>query len=140
MRAVPVLLLALPLAAQVLPQQRIHRGLTNLFNGTWTAALNEWNTQGTLTPQALETARVQLEALASTPRGLEALHTPHPPLRTSRWERHWVMATHDAGPLFLTFDFMLHRDEWRLFRLQVTDDPKVFLPDLERLTREVPRK
>lgn len=140
MRPLAALLLTLPLAAQVAPTARIQRGMGNLFNGTWSAALGEWATNGTLQPQALETLRSQLETLAPSPRTLEPWTSPHPPLRTARWERHWVMATTDTGPIFLTFDFMFHRGDWRLFRLNVTDDPRVFAPDLERWAREGAKK
>lgn len=121
----------LPMAAQA-PLERIHQGFRALPTGNWDYALKEWTKDGVWVDVEGK-FKLKLDAFISNPRTMgrwESINLPH---TTSIWQRHWAMATFDQGAVFFTFDFMMHKGQWRLIGIQATQDPSDILPHLDLL-------
>lgn len=129
MRAVPVLLLTLPLAAQgpSLAMGRTTEGLKALNVGRWEDALRSWSREGYLSGEATIQLQDQLQALIPSTRSVGGWAPFRKPLVTELWERHFLTVAFDEGAVFLVFDWIQHRGHWRLQRLQVVQDPTPFL-------------
>ncbi len=133
MRALPALLLALPfaspLAAQGAPAAmgRTAEGLKALNVGRWEDAVQSWSREGYLSGEELVRLQERLESLIPTTRSVGGWTPFRKPLTTELWERHFMVVTFDQGALFLVFDWIHHRERWRLQRLQVVQDPSIFL-------------
>lgn len=126
------------LSAQA-PLERIHLGFRALPTGNWDYALREWTRDGTWV-DAEGKLKQKLEAWISSPRTFghwEAITTPH---LTSTWQRHWVMASFDQGAVFFSFDYVLHKAQWRLIGVQASQEPSDLLPHLDLLPAVLAKK
>lgn len=129
MRALPALLLALPLAAQDAPMasHRTMEGLKALNVGRWEDALRAWSREGYLGNEELTRLQDRLQAFIPSTRSVGSWAPFRKPLTTELWERHFITVTFDDGAVYLVFDWVLHKEHWRLQRLQAVQDPTVFL-------------
>ncbi len=129
MRALPVLLIALPLAAQGAPValSRTAEGLRALNVGRWEDALRSWSRDGYLSADELTRIQDRLQGFISSTRTVGSWATFRKPLSTDLWERHFITVTFDDGAVYLIFDWILHKERWRLQRLQAVQDPTPFL-------------
>jgi hypothetical protein len=131
--------IAFPLAAQF-PQQRIQTGFKTLSTGNWESALKEWSRDG-IWADADGKLKTKLDGLIPGPRSVGHWDSVNLPYLTATWQRHWMMATFDQGAMFFVFDFVLHKNQWRLHALQATQDPSEALPHLDLLPGTLaPRK
>ena len=120
-----------PLLAQA-PLEKIHQGFKALPTGNWEYVLREWTKDGTWVDVDGK-FKTKLDAWISSPRTFgqwEPVNLPH---LTPTWQRHWAMATFDQGAVFFSFDYVLHKAQWRLISIQATQDPAELLPHLELL-------
>jgi hypothetical protein len=129
----PALLLVqtLGLAAQG-PHERIQLGFKALPTGNWDYALREWTRDGTWVDVDGK-LKGKLEGWIPGPRTFghwEPMTLAH---RTPVWQRHWVTASFDQGVVYFSFDFVLHKTQWRLASLQAAQDPTEILPHLDLL-------
>jgi hypothetical protein len=129
MRALPALFLTLPLAAQgpALALGRTTEGLKALNVGRWEDALRAWSREGYLGAEELLRLQGQLQALIPSTRAVGGWAPFRKPLTTELWERHFLTVSFEEGAVFLVFDWIQHRAHWRLQRLQVVQDPTLFL-------------
>ncbi|MDR3683067.1 MAG: hypothetical protein P4L11_04985 [Geothrix sp.] len=137
----PAALLAavLPLAAQS-PSERIHSGFKILSTGSWEAALKEWARDGVWV-DGEGRLQARLEALVPGTRSIGRWESVNLPYLSPTWQRHWMIATFDQGPLFFLFDYVHHNGQWRLVALQVAQDPEEVLPHLDLLpSLQAPRE
>jgi hypothetical protein len=130
-RALPLaLLFSFCLVAQV-PAERIIAGFKSLSTGSWSDAFKEWDKQALpYVPVDQEPRKVLEDWIPKTWSigGWELLQST--PLSKS-WQRQWWLASFDQGVVFFTFDYVMHKGEWRIFRIQVSRDPAVVLPGLD---------
>ncbi len=124
---IPVLLLTLPLAAQVSPAQRSLDGLQKLRVGRWEDAFQEWGRESFLSPEALDGLQAACAKAAPLNRSLGHIAAFREPIHTDLWDRQYIVVTFDGPAVFFVFDWIWHRDMWRLQRLQVAQDPTPFL-------------
>jgi hypothetical protein len=68
---------------------------------------------------ASELDAVQAASLKAAPlnRSLGRFAPFREPVRTELWERHFIGVTFDGAAIFLVFDWIWHKDLWRLQRL-----------------------
>lgn len=124
------LLFSICMVAQV-PAERIIAGFKTLSTGSWSDAFSEWDKQALpYVPVGQEPRRVLEEWIPKTWTigGWELLQAT--PVSKS-WQRQWWLASFDQGVVFFSFDYVLHKGEWRIFRIQVSRDPAVVLPGLD---------
>ena len=124
---VALLVTALPLVAQS-PSERIQTGFKILSTSNWESALKEWardDVDGRL--------QARLEGLVPGTHSLGRWEPVNLPYLCPMWQRHWMMASFDQGPMFFMFDYAHHKGQWRLVALQVTQDPGEILPHLDLL-------
>ncbi len=141
MRALPALLVALPLAAQGAPMalSRTVEGLKALNVGRWEDALRSWSREGYLGGDELTRLQDRLQTFIPSTRSVGSWATFRKPLTTELWERHFITVTFDDGAVYLVFDWVLHKEHWRLQRLQAVQDPTVFLKGETGLSPEPSR-
>ena len=124
-------LLALPLPAQS-PMEKIQSGFKALPTGNWDYALREWTRDGTWVDVDGK-LKQKLEGWIAGPRTIghwQAIALPH---LTATWQRHWFVASFDQGTVFFSFDYVLHKAQWRLTAFQATQEPSEVLPHLDLL-------
>jgi len=125
-----LLLLSVPSMAQT-PSERINNGFKALGAGSWADAFKEWEKQALpLAPVDPDPRKVLEEWIPKT-WGIgswELLQTS--PLGKA-WQRQWWVASFDQGVVFFSFDYVMHKGEWRIFRLQVSRDPAALFPGLD---------
>jgi hypothetical protein len=130
-RALPLTLLySICILAQV-PAERINAGFKSLSTGSWSDAFKEWDKQALpYAPVDQEPRKVLEDWIPKTWSigGWELLQAT--PL-SKTWQRQWWLASFDQGVVFFSFDYVLHKGEWRIFRIQVSRDPAVVLPGLD---------
>ena len=130
-RALPLtLLISFCMLAQV-PAERINAGFKSLSTGSWSDAFKEWDKQAlAYVPVDQEPRKVLEDWIPKTWSigGWELLQAT--PL-SKTWQRQWWLASFDQGVVFFSFDYVLHKGEWRIFRIQVSRDPAVVLPGLD---------
>jgi hypothetical protein len=125
-----VLLLSFGLVGQV-PVERVNAGFKSLGTGSWNDAFKEWEKQAlpfaAVDPEPRKVLEEWIpktwsignwELIQTTPIG-------------KVWQRQWWVASFDQGVVFFSFDYVFHKGEWRIFRIQVTRDPVVVLPGLD---------
>ncbi|MFZ1613535.1 MAG: hypothetical protein WAT51_05150 [Holophaga sp.] len=125
-----VLFLSMHSMAQV-PAGQVNNGFKTLSTGAWADAFKEWEKQALpLAPVDPEPRKVLEEWIPKTWSigGWELLQTT--PLG-NKWQRQWWLASFDQGVVFFSFDYVFHKGEWRIFRLQVSRDPATVLPGLD---------
>lgn len=120
-----------PLSAET-PLDRVQTGFRSLGTGAWDTALREWTRDGTWV-DVEGRLKLKLEGWISNPRAIGRWEAFNPPHLTTLWQRHWMMASFDQGAVFLTFDFVAHKGQWRLVGLQATQDPAEALPHVDLL-------
>lgn len=121
----------LPLSAET-PLDRIQTGFRSLGTGAWDTALSEWTRDGTWVDGEGK-LKLKLEGWISNPRAIgrwEVFNSPH---LTTLWQRHWMVVSFDQGAVFLTFDYVAHKGQWRLAGLLATQDPAEVLPHVDLL-------
>lgn len=128
---VPFLLLTLPLAAQT-PVERIQSGFKALPTGNWDYAVREWTRDGTWVDVDGK-LKQKLDGWFPGPRTIGHWQAIAPPFLTPTWQRHWYVASFDHGTVFFSFDYVLHKSQWRLTVFQATQDPTEILPHLDLL-------
>jgi hypothetical protein len=127
MRPALIFSLALPVIAQSAGAQRSLDGFQRLRVGRWEDAFQEWTREGLLGNDEADALLATCLKAVPANRTLGQVSTFHEPLNTHLWERHYFIATFDGAALFLVFDWVRHKEHWRLQRLQVVNDPSPFL-------------
>ncbi|HEX9080911.1 MAG TPA: hypothetical protein VF768_01470 [Holophagaceae bacterium] len=135
-----ILLLAAPLLGQsTSPGDRIEAGFRTLSVGSWDDAFKEWKKDSLPLDGTGTEAQSRLEAWIPKTWSIgrwEPILTV--PVATG-WQRQWWMASFDQGVVILAFDHVLHKGEWRLFRIEASRDPKALLPNLDVLAAQAQR-
>jgi hypothetical protein len=134
------LILAAPLPAQsAAPSTRIEAGFKTLSTGSWEDAFKEWRKDGLpLDASEIEVRKHLEEWIPRTWNiGSWELVLSSPP--SPSWQRQWWLATFDQGVVFFAFDHVWHKGEWRLFRIEVSRDPKNLIPNLDLLAGQAQR-
>jgi len=128
---VALMVTALPLVAQS-PSERIQAGFKILSTSNWESAMKEWARDGVWS-DVDGRLQARLEGLIPGTRSIGHWEPVNLPYLIPMWQRHWMMASFDQGPMFFMFDYMHHKGQWRLVGLQVAQDPGEMLPHLDLL-------
>ncbi len=126
--------LALPLSAQSLvsvPSQRILAGFSALSTGGWADAFKEWEKYALPQETTDPGPRKQLEEWIPRTWSIGTCEQLQAASLTASWQRQWWLTSFDQGVVFFAFDFVHHKGEWRLFKIQVSRDPKALVPGLD---------
>ncbi len=140
LRALPALVLTVPLLAQsTAPADRIEAGFRTLSTGSWDDAFKEWRKDSLPMDGTAGEAQTHLEAWISRTWSIGRWEPVLAVPAASGWQRQWWMASFDQGVVFFAFDHVLHKGEWRLFRIEASRDPKALLPGLDLLAAQAQR-
>ncbi len=125
-----VLLVSFGLLAQV-PAERINAGFNSLSTGSWSDAFKEWDKQALPSAPVDQEPRKALEEWIPRTWNIGGWELLQATPMSKTWQRQWWLASFDQGVVFFSFDYVLHKGEWRIFRIQVSRDPAVVLPGLD---------
>ncbi len=131
LRALPLIIfLSLGLSAQV-PGERINSGFKALGAGSWADAFKEWEKQALPFAPMDPEPRKTLEEWIPKTWSIGSWELLQTTAFSKTWHRQWWLASFDQGVVFFAFDYVMHKGEWRAFRLQVSRDPAAILPNLD---------
>lgn len=130
-------LLAVPLLAQPIgPTGHIAGGFKALSSGEWHDAFNEWEKQCLPLGEEELSLRKNLDKWVPKTWSIGAYEMVRRTRLTSAWQRQWWFASFDQGVVFFVFDYVLHKGEWRLFRVEGSRDPKDLMLGLDLVPQE----
>ncbi|WP_243303070.1 hypothetical protein [Geothrix oryzisoli] len=125
-----VILFSFGLMAQV-PAERIHAGFKALSTGSWADAFKEWDKQALPYAPVDPEPRAVLEDWIPKTWGIGSWELLQTTSVSKLWQRQWWLVSFDQGVVFFSFDYVIHKGEWRIFRIQVSRDPATVLPGLD---------
>lgn len=133
-----VLSLSFGLLAQA-PVERINAGFKSLSTGSWTDAFKEWDKQALPYAPVDPEPRKALEEWIPKTWSIGSWELLQTTSTSKTWQRQWWLASFDQGVVFFSFDYVVHKGEWRIFRIQVSRDPQAVLPGLDMYPAMVAR-